>query len=253
MKAHIELGSRGALGAAQRGDVIVLIDALRASTTIISALVAGASRVIPALTVEESLALRRQSDHLVAGERGGIKVDGFDFGNSPTELLTRRDELDGRPLILTTSNGTRCVKVGLSNGAPAILVAAPPNATAAVHAAWDLAGQLNRDITLLAAGLDDAPNDEDTFTAQVLLQMLEAEHGVARMYPEEEAVSVAESWRIFTHSEAGRRLSRLGYAEDVEFCAQFDTLDLVPVYRDEMGFVPMDADRTQLREETESV
>jgi len=197
--------------------------------------------------------LRRQNGHLVAGERGGVKVDGFDFGNSPTELLTHRDSLDGRPLILTTSNGTRCVQIGLSNGASAILVAAPPNATAAVHASWDLAGQLNRDITLLAAGLDDAPNDEDTFTAQVLLLMMETEHGVARMSPVDESVSPAESRRIFTNSEAGQRLSRLGYARDVEFCAQFDTLDLVPVYRDGTGFVPMHADWTQSQEETDNV
>ena len=253
MKAHIELGSRGALRATHRGDVVVLIDALRASVTITSALAAGASRGIPVLTVEESVALRRQNGHLVAGERGGVKVAGFDFGNSPTELLTHRDNLDGRSLILTTSNGTRCVQVGLSNGASAILVAAPPNATAAVHAAWGLAGQLNRDITLLAAGLDDAPSDEDTFTAQVLLLMLETEHGVVRMYPVDESVSQAESRAIFVNSEAGQRLSSLGYARDVEFCAQFDTLDLVPVYRDAVGFVPMNADWTQLREETENV
>ena len=243
MKAQIEMGSRGALHAARRGDVIVLIDALRASTTITSALVAGASRVIPVLTVEESLALRRQADHLLAGERGGIKVDGFNFGNSPTELLKHRDTLNGRPLILTTSNGTRCAQVGLSNGSPAILVASPPNATAAIHAVRDLAGQLNRDITLLAAGLDDAPSEEDSFAAQALLQMLETECGVEAVNSENGRVNLDEGTRIFATSEAGQRLSRLGYAEDVEFCAQFDTLELVPVYRDGTGFVPMDAVR----------
>lgn len=239
MKTFIELGSEGARRAARRGDIVVLIDALRASTTIACALAAGASRVIPALTVEEALALRQQHGYLLAGERGGAKIGGFDFGNSPTELLAHRDELSRRPLVLTTSNGTRCVRIAQEAGAPAILAAAPPNAHAAMRAASGLARHLNRDITLLAAGLDDQPNDEDAFTAQALRQILEHDFGVEPANGTENRVDPCEGWRVFTGSEAGGRLTRLGYEADVAFCAKFDLLDIAPIYRDELGFVTM--------------
>jgi phosphosulfolactate phosphohydrolase-like enzyme len=237
MKVYIELGSQGAMLAAERHDVIVLIDALRASTTIICALAAGASRVIPVLTVEKAFALKEQYQCPVAGERGGIKVDGFDFGNSPTELLRNRGMLAGQSLILTTSNGTRCVNVGLRHGAPAILAASPPNATAASRSAWELGHRLNRDITLLAAGLDDGPNVEDLFTAQILSEMLERDYGTLRAGSKGERAEAHESRQIFADSEAGTRLSGLGYAADVEFCSQFDILTVVPVYEENTGFI----------------
>ena len=241
MKAFIELGSQGARCAAARGDVVVLIDALRASTTIACGLSAGASRVIPVLTVEEALALRQQDHYFVAGERGGAKVEGFDFGNSPTELLAHRADLTGRPLVLTTSNGTRCVRIALENGASAILAAAPPNACVAVEAMWKLADRLNRNIALLAAGLDDMDNDEDMFTARALLQILERDFGVQPVNVTGSRVELADSPRIFTGSEAGQRLTRLGYGADVAFCAQFDCLTVVPIYQEGVGFISMEA------------
>jgi len=221
--------------------VVVLIDALRASTTIACGLAAGASWVIPVLTVDEALVLRQQRGYLVAGERGGAKIEGFDFGNSPTELLAHRAELRGRPLVLTTSNGTRCVRIALDAGAPAILAAAPPNARAAMRAASDMAASLNRDISLLAAGLDDKANDEDTFTVQALLQILEQDFGVEPGDTGVGRVELDESERVFADSEAGQRLTRLGYTADVAFCAQFDRLTIAPVYQAGSGFVAMDS------------
>ena len=242
MRATIDLGSQGVSYAAERGDVIVIIDALRASTTIACGLAAGAVRVIPALTVDEALELRRKPDHLVAGERGGIKVTGFDFGNSPTELLKHRDGLVGRSLILTTSNGTRCVRAGLNGRATAILAAGMPNATAVARMAARLATEAGCNITLVAAGLDDAPNDEDLFTARLLLQILAVHYGAECAAGEGELLDPEDSSRVFAHSEAGQRLGRLGYAPDVAFCAGLDTLDIVPIYRDGVGFVPANGD-----------
>lgn len=248
MRAFIELGSHGARSAAVRGDVIALIDALRASTTIACALSVGASQVVPVLTIEEALALREKDHWLVAGERGGAKIEGFDFGNSPTELLAHRADLAGRPLVLTTSNGTRCMRVALENGASAVLAAAPPNARVAVQALWTLANQLNRNITLLAAGLDDMDNDEDTFTARVLLQILEQDFGVQPAGVSGNSIKPAESLRIFRNSEAGQRLTRMGYGSDVLFCAQFDSLAVVPIYREGVGFLSMDPTHLEVGE-----
>ena len=242
MRVTIELGSQGVALAGARGDVIVIIDALRASTTIAAGLAAGAARVIPALTIEEAMELRRKPNHLVAGERGGVKVAGFDFGNSPTELLAHMQGLVGRALILTTSNGTRCVRAGLNGSAAAILAAGMPNITAAAKTAAALAAEAERDIALVAAGLDDEINDEDLFTARLLLQVLEVQHGFERTGVEYGPVDPADSVRVFMQSEAGRRLERLGYEADVTFCANHDTLSIVPIHRVGVGFIPANGD-----------
>ena len=242
MRVTIELGSQGVALAAERGDVIVIIDALRASTTIATGLAAGAARVIPALTIDEAMELRWKPDHLVAGERGGVKVTGFDFGNSPTELLAHTKGLVGRSLILTTSNGTRCVQAGLNGSAAAILAAGMPNITAAAKTAAVIAVEAECDITLVAAGLDDEVNDEDLFTARLLLQGLETQHGFQRAGVEYGPVDPADSVRVFAQCEAGQRLERLGYEADVTFCANRDTLSIVPIYCVGVGFIPANGD-----------
>jgi 2-phosphosulfolactate phosphatase len=145
VKVFLKIGVPGAQEAAARGDVVVVIDALRASVTITSALIVGAVRVIPVLTIDEARAYLDQEGYLVAGERGGVQVGGFHFGNSPTELWRQAAEVRGKTLVLTTSDGTRCVEAArggaqcpeLVEGA-AVLAGALPNATALAQAAFDL-------------------------------------------------------------------------------------------------------------------
>lgn len=246
MRVHIETGTAGARAAAARGDVLVLVDALRASVTIASALFAGASRVIPVLSVEEAVALCQGHDDIIlAGERGGAQISDFDLGNSPTQIVAHRDELRGRTVVLTTSNGTRCVHAALQGGAAAILAGALPNATVTARAAWQTAHRLRRDITLLAAGLDDEPAAEDGFAARWLLQLLSEEFGVSHPFSHLEPPQPSNSTDIFLRSEAGRRLSELGYAADVSFCAQFDTVPIGAIYENGLGFVPVEPDPTQ--------
>jgi 2-phosphosulfolactate phosphatase len=153
VEVFLQIGVSGAREAATRGDVAVVIDALRASVTIISALVVGAVKVIPVLTVAEARAYVGQEGYLVTGERGGVQIEGFHFGNSPTELGRQAAEVRGKTLVLTTSSGTRCVEAArggaqcpepcpeprrracpeLAEGAveeAAVLAGALPNATA---------------------------------------------------------------------------------------------------------------------------
>jgi 2-phosphosulfolactate phosphatase len=236
----IEIGEPGARIAGERGDVVVLIDALRASTTITCALAAGAQRVLPVLDVDEAKALTARHGYLCAGERGGAKVPGFDFGNSPTEMLTERLRLRGQTLVLTTSNGTRCVHAAVAAGAAAVLSGALPNADATVLAAWRLADRHGRHITLLAAGIDDEVAIEDTFAARWLLQALVSlgrQAGVPVGHAPLAPVAAADSAEVFRTSEAGVRLTGLGYAADVAYCARIDVLRIVPLYRAGVGFV----------------
>jgi 2-phosphosulfolactate phosphatase len=235
MKVSLKAGVPGACEAAARGDVVVIIDALRASVTITSALVVGAVKVIPVLTAAEARAYLDQEGYLVAGERGGVQIEGFHFGNSPTELWRQAAEVRGKTLVLTTSDGTRCVEAA-RGGAAAVLAGALPNATALAQAAFDLTREQGRDIALIAAGVNGQATVEDLFAAQVIAQRLVAMGAVLAEGEWDDHPAESEAAEVLKNSPSGQKLRGLGYGEDVAFCAQIDVLDAVPIYRDG-GFV----------------
>jgi 2-phosphosulfolactate phosphatase len=206
--------------------VVVIVDALRASVTVATGLRVGAQRVLPVLTVEEAEAYLGDPGYRLAGERGGAKLPHFHFGNSPTEILAHGDEIEGRVLVVTTSNGTRCVNAAL--GGAAILVGSTVNARACAEAALELAQAHGADVTLVAAGLHDQPATEDTYAQGVLARRLRDLGAVVAATAAD--VDEAESQRVFSDSEAAGRLTRLGYAQDVRLCAQIDVWDTVPIY-----------------------
>jgi 2-phosphosulfolactate phosphatase len=236
MKVFLKVGVPGAREAAARGDVIAVIDALRASTTITSALVVGAVKVIPVLTIAEARPYLDREGYLVAGERGGVQIEGFHFGNSPTELERQAAEVKGKTLVLTTSSGTRCVKVAQEGGTVAVLIGALPNASALARAAFDLARERGRDISLIASGFDDQPTVEDLFAARLIAQRLAAMGAVLVEGEWGDHSAESEAAEVLRNSPSGQELIGLGYGEDVAFCAQIDIFDVVPIYRDG-GFV----------------
>jgi 2-phosphosulfolactate phosphatase len=236
VEVFLKIGVSGAREAAARGDVAVVIDALRASVTITSALVVGVVKVIPVLTVAEARAYVGQEGYLVAGERGGVQIEGFHFGNSPTELWRQAAEVRGKTLVLTTSSGTRCVEAA-RGGAAAVLAGALPNATVLAQAAFDLAGERGRDIALIAAGVNGQATVEDLFAAHVIAQRLVAMGTVlAEGDWGDDHAAESEAAEVLRSSLSGRKLRGLGYGEDGAFCAQMDVFDVVPIFRDG-GFV----------------
>jgi 2-phosphosulfolactate phosphatase len=254
VKVSLKVGVPGAREAAARGDVVVVIDALRASVTITSTLVVGAVRVIPVLTIAEARTYFNREGYLVAGERGGVQIEGFHFGNSPTEIWRRAVEVRGKTLVLTTSDGTRCVEAAQEGGAQcpepcpeprrravegaAVLAGALPNATALAQAAFDLARERGRDIALIAAGVNDQATVEDLFAAQVIAQRLVAMGAVLAEGEWDDHPAESEAAEVLKNSPSGQKLKGLGYGEDVTFCAQIDVFDAVPIYRDG-GFVAL--------------
>ena len=232
----LELGPSGAQQGAERGDVVVIIDALRASVTVMAGLEAGAQCVIPVLTVEEANDYLDRPGYLVAGERGGKQVPGFHFGNSPTEILAHRDEVQGQVLVVTTSNGTRCVNAALE-GASDVLVGSTVNAASATRAAFSLSCDCACDVTLVAAGLGGSPADEDTFAQRLLAGRLVDLGAVPRtaLVPVDEQGSLG----VFLGGEAAGRLTELGYRDDIRFCAQIDVWDTVPIYRSDGFYEPI--------------
>jgi 2-phosphosulfolactate phosphatase len=104
-RVDVELWARDAGKAVGRGDLIVVIDALRSGTSILTALTNGARTVIPTVSLKEAYRFRSQHpEYLLAGERGGHKPRGFDLGNSPLEFT--REKVAGKSLVMTTTSGT---------------------------------------------------------------------------------------------------------------------------------------------------
>ena len=219
------------------GAVVLVVDVLRASTTMITALANGCTGILPVADAAEA---RRRAAALgpaaavLAGERHGDTIPGFVLGNSPLEVSAER--VRGRTLVFTTSNGTRALLA--ARGAAAVGVAALVNLGAA--AAWARAG--GRDITVLCAGERGQVSLEDHACAGLLVARLASEPG-ARLSPRaHEAASAGAGYanhviRLAQDSPWARRLAERGRGGDVAACLSLDTTTVVPVYRPDVDKV----------------
>ena len=217
MIARYAGGETGARAAARAGSTVVVVDAFRASTTI-AVLVSRGARVIPVASIEEAASAPAD---LRIGERESAKVAGFDFGNSPTELLAA-DVPPGSTVALSTTNGTRVVEAAA--GSPAIYAAAFVNAGAM---AQELAGA--GDVTVVGCGWEGGRASEDEDAAGAILRRLE-EQGATL---DARARRVVEGYLrrpagALRRNSAARRLRRLHYEKDLEFCLLEDTVAVTP-------------------------
>jgi 2-phosphosulfolactate phosphatase len=213
------------------GVTALVIDVLRASTTIITALANGCRAIVP---VADPLDARRRAGErwsdgvLVAGEQRGEPIPGFDLGNSPVEFGTV--QLRGKTVFFTTSNGTRALLA--ARAAEAIGVAALVNVTAA--AAWAAAG--GRDVAILCAGSRGARSLEDLTCAGLLVdRILAATPGAVLTDAAREALDtgrryVGDVGRLKRDAPWARRLIAAGRSADVDACLRLDTTTLVPRY-----------------------
>lgn len=221
---NIVFGEAGAREAARRNAITVVIDALRASATITTALALGVREVIPAGSVEEALQFRGRPGYLVAGERGGVKLPEFDLGNSPTALSRQQHRIAGRVLVLTTSNGTRIVRAAQA-GAEILLIGTTINAAATARAAFELAQRHRRDIVLVAAGEDEVHADEDYVAAYQIAYYL---HQLGARVEAYNHMEEDEALEAFLQTQSARHLFDLGLVADVFYCAQRDLYAIVP-------------------------
>jgi phosphosulfolactate synthase (CoM biosynthesis protein A)/phosphosulfolactate phosphohydrolase-like enzyme len=207
-------GVHGALEARERGGVIVMIDALRASATMIAALETGMAAIKPVASPEECMG------EVTAGERGGRKLPNCRHNSSPTELM--RYNYTGKTLVFTSTNGVECL---LSAAGPKsmVLVGSTMNRRAVAGAAGRLARKRGVPITLLMAGRNNQYAIEDALAAGEIARALPE----ARVHGELPSSAALEA--DFFASASGRNLAALGYADDVRFCAQLDRCEVVPV------------------------
>lgn len=221
---YLEAGAREA---ARRQSVTVVVDAIRASATASTALALGAKAVLPVLTVEEAATYVGRPFYRVAGERHAKKCDGFDYGNSPTELHACSEKLQGHTLVLSTSNGTKMVKTA-QNGAAAILMGTTVNAQAVAAAAFKLAQQLGTDIALVGAGEYGQYAEEDACAARYIAAHL---HRAGANCPPKFLRDECPR-EVFHMTYSAEELREWGYTQDIDFCAQKDVFDVAPVLKD---------------------
>jgi 2-phosphosulfolactate phosphatase len=222
MRIHVLLAPVGALPG-KPDATAVIIDVLRATTTLTQALASGASSVIEAATVDEAFALReRHPGSLLCGEREGRIIPGFDLGNSPFEYMNER--VAGKTLVFASTNGSQALR--LAAGRTRIL-AAFVNLSAVVKR---LRGAT--EIVIVCAGKLGEPSIEDTACAGLLVRRLRAHGGeplgTEAARAERTAPEDAEALRVLVEGcEHGLYLRSLGaeFARDVTWCSQYDVID----------------------------
>jgi len=213
---------------------LVMIDILRASTTICYALKAGAKSVIPVKETVEAMEMRQKigvENSLLCGERDGVKIENFNLGNSPLEFTS--EVVDGKHIILTTSNGTRTY--GRAASSNLILTGAIVNVstvTAAVAAA-------GKDLAVICAGHLGDFSIEDTICGGMLIHKLIADAklnldlndaaSLALLLYRSNSRALKET---VAQGEHGRYLQKLGFGEDVSLAAEADSIPVLPVLKE---------------------
>jgi 2-phosphosulfolactate phosphatase len=216
------------------GRTVVMLDVLRASTSIVEALAAGARTLFPVATIEEAIGLARtlgRDEVLLAGERKALPIEGFDLGNSPGEFTAER--VGGKYVVMSTTNGTLALTA--ASGGERVIVGAWTNFQAVV----DELVRSRAEPVFLCAGRERAFGLEDAVCAG---QMAAA---VMKGVPDAEwelndgavaAMALAEEFpdpaKLFPQTAAGRAIVEAGLGDDLAYCARTDLRDVLPVLQD---------------------
>jgi 2-phosphosulfolactate phosphatase len=197
--------------------VAIVVDVMRATSTIAQALASGYRRVLCCPEIEDARALREElgNEAVVGGERKGVPIEGFDLGASPRDYLEPRAET----AILTTTNGTRTILAAAEN-AELVLLGSLLNLDAVVAAA----SAPGEDITAVCAAYEGAFAIDDAYCAGRIVELLDGERTDA-------AVASAALARAYPNAWEGvnaRTYGPPGLEEDLRWCTQENTLTVVP-------------------------
>lgn len=225
------------------GAICVVIDVLRATTTIITALASGAREVQPFITAAEARRGARLVDDtpvLLGGERKGLRIPGFHLGNSPIEYLDS-SKISSRAIYFSTTNGTPALRRAYKGSIRPVYLAALVNLSA-VSAAIVRAAMNNafKRIFLICAGRHGKASLEDRYCAGLIAQRLRSEFAKSGLSAElsDATVSAVEyaslnrkqPLAVLTGSEHGRYLVSIGFAADLEYASQIDKYDIAPYF-----------------------
>jgi 2-phosphosulfolactate phosphatase len=210
--------------------VVVVIDVLRATSTIATALYNGAKEIIPVDSVERCIQLGRELECITAGERDGQVAAGLQYGNSSFEYP--RSFIEGKTLVLTTTNGTKLLHMALAKGATEIITGAFLN----LSAVCDHLASLNKNVILGCAAWKDKPNMEDTLLAGAVIDRIgehftincDASHMAANLY----RLGRNDLYEFMKVNDASHyhRLTNFGLEKDIRHCLTTDLANILPEY-----------------------
>lgn len=194
----------------------IVVDVLRATSTIAQALSAGYRRVLCVSEIEDARTLRAElPDSIVGGERNAVRIDGFDVGASPREFLERGAET----LILSTTNGTRSIVTAAAR-CERVLLGSLLNLDAVACEARELGD----DVAILCAGFKGAFALDDAYCAGRIVQLLEGRRSDAAVA----AATIASAYATPLEGLNARTYGPPGLEEDIAFCARESVVDVVP-------------------------
>lgn len=209
--------------------IVVVIDVLRATSAICTAIENGVEKIIPVSTVEEAKALKEKG-FLAAAERDGMIVDGFDLGNSPYSYMDA--SVKGKTIALTTTNGTKAINA--AKNAAQVVIGSFLNKQALA----DYLVTQNKSVIMLCAGWKDKFNMEDTLFAGALTQLLVESNRFSTDCDSAKAAMIlykAAQNDIYTFlgdSSHRQRLGRLSLEKDIRYCLQTNQTNVVPILKD---------------------
>lgn len=205
--------------------IVVVIDVLRATSSITYGIDNGAEAIIPVAQVEDCLNYAGKG-YLLAAERNGEVVEGYDFGNSPFSYT--KEKVGGKTIVLTTTNGTKAMHMARET-AYQVVVGSFLNLTSLCN--WLISQE--KDVLLLCAGWKDQFNLEDTLFAGAVVNILRkhfVHYNDSCVAAEDLYLLAKDDLRGYLKkSSHNHRLEQLNIEEDVKFCLQLDTCEAIPV------------------------
>ena len=212
--------------------IVVIIDVLRATSTIATALHNGAKAIVPVDSVAECIRIGKQIDAITAGERDGQIAEGLENGNSPFEYSEKF--IGGKTLVLTTTNGTKLLHMALDKGAKEIITGSFPN----LSVVCSHLVKRNQNVILACAAWKDKINIEDTLFAGAVIQNIQ-EHFTIECDSSQMALTMynnakEDMYDFMKKNNAShyRRLTGFGLEKDIRYCLTADSANVLPLYRD---------------------
>ena len=211
--------------------VVVIIDILRATSTITTALFNGAKSVIPVASISRCIELGKEVGGITAGERDGKIAEGLSYGNSPFEYP--ESFVKGKTLVLTTTNGTKLLHMALEKGADEIIIGAFTN----LSSVCEYLIKSGKNVMLGCAAWKDRVNLEDTLFAGAVISRVkdhfdincDSSHMAESLYKEAE-----QDLFIFLKKNKAshyHRLMNFGLEKDIRYCLSIDNANVLPVFK----------------------
>ena len=212
--------------------IVVIIDVLRATSTITTALHNGAKSIIPVDSVAECIRIGKQIDSITAGERDGQIAEGLEYGNSPFEYP--REFIEGKTLVLTTTNGTRLLQMALDKNAKSIITGSFPN----LSAVCDFLLAQKQHVILGCAAWKNRVNIEDTLFAGAVINRI-GNHFSINCDSSQMAVTMfneakTDLFEFMKTKNAShyQRLSGFGLEKDIRYCLTEDVANATVIYKE---------------------